>query len=71
VSLEDANALMLGQPQWEAVHARHPQRQIVSGIARELDLDRKTVRTYLRQKSWKPYQRVASMSLLDAPTEAG
>jgi len=66
VSLEDAEAPMLGQQQWEAIHARHAQRHSVAAIARELDLDRKTVRTCLRQTSWQPYQRVASRSLLDA-----
>jgi hypothetical protein len=61
--LEDAEAPMLGQHQWEAVHARHAQSQSVSAIARELDFDRKTVRTCLRQTPWEPYQRVASRSL--------
>jgi len=65
VSMEDAEAPMLGQQQWEAVHVRHAQGQTISAIARELDLDRKTVRTCLRQSSWQPYRRAACGSLLD------
>ena len=34
-SMEDAEAPMLGQQQWEAVHARHAQGQTISAIARE------------------------------------
>jgi hypothetical protein len=53
--MEDAEAPMLGQQQWEAVHVRHAQGQTMSAIARELDLDPKTARTCLRQSSWQPY----------------
>jgi transposase len=35
-------------------------------IARELELDRKTVRGCLLQASWRPYQRPVTGSLLDA-----
>jgi transposase len=39
----------------------------VSGIARELDLDRKTVRTALKRAAWEPYRREApGATLLDA-----
>jgi transposase len=65
VSREDLEAPVLGQQQWEAVHARHARGQNISAIARELDLDRKTVRKCLQQSSWKPYQRAAPDSLLD------
>ena len=64
-SMEDAEAPMLGQQQWEAVHARHAQGQTISAIARELDMDRKTVRTCLRQSSWQPYRRAACGGLLE------
>jgi transposase len=39
----------------------------VSGIARELDLDRKTVRSALKRRSWQPYRRKGSApTLLEA-----
>ncbi|ROZ69466.1 IS21 family transposase [Ramlibacter sp. WS9] len=38
----------------------------IAAIARELDLDRKTVRTCLKQECWRPYRREAAGSLLDA-----
>lgn len=48
LSLEDTEAPVLGQQQWEAVHVRHARGENISAIARELDLDRKTVRNCLR-----------------------
>lgn len=66
VSLEDMEAPVLGQQQWQAVHARRAVGETISAIARGLDLDRKTVRNCLLQSSWKPYQRAAPDSLLDA-----
>ncbi|MBQ0946194.1 IS21 family transposase [Ideonella sp. 4Y16] len=65
MSSEDMEAPVLGQQQWEAVHARHALGESISAIARGLDVDRKTVRNCLRQTSWKPYQRTAESSLLD------
>jgi len=62
----DTEAPVLGQQQWESVHERRARGHSVSAIARELDLDRKTVRTCLQQTSWQPYHRSASVSLLDA-----
>jgi len=62
----DTEEPVLGQQQWEAVHERRSHGQSVSAIARELDLDRKTVRTCLGQSSWQPYSRAAAASLLDA-----
>lgn len=69
MSQEDVEAPVLGQQQWEAVHLRHARGENVSAIARELDLDRKTVRSCLQQSSWKPYQRVMKSSLLDEHRE--
>lgn len=66
VSRVDAEALVLGHKQWEAVHERRARGQTISAIARELDLDRKTVRSCLQQASWQPYQRADAGSLLDA-----
>ena len=56
---------MLGQHQWEAVHERRSRGQSISAIARDLELDRKTVRSCLQQAAWQPYQRSATASLLD------
>ena len=39
----------------------------IRAIARELDLDRKTVRRCLRQSAWRPYQRAAREDTLLAP----
>jgi transposase len=65
VSREDAEAPVLAQQQWEAVQERRARGQSISAIARDLELDRKTVRSCLQQASWQPYRRVAASSLLD------
>ena len=58
---------VVGQEQWEEIRRRGQAGQGVSAIARELGLDRKTVRGCLRRTDWKPYERqVARASLLDA-----
>jgi transposase len=62
----DAEDPLIGQQQWEAVHALSAAGRGVSAIARELDLDRKTVRSCLRQPAWKPYSREVAASQLDA-----
>ena len=69
VSKEDAEAPVLGQQQWEAVRERRARGQSISAISRELDLDRKTVRSCLQQASWQPYRRAEAGSLLDARRE--
>lgn len=66
---QDTEEPVLGQQQWEAVHERHSRGLCISAIARELELDRKTVRTCLRQASWQPYSRTAVESLLDPHRE--
>jgi transposase len=48
---------VIGQQQWTAIHERKIAGQTVSEISRGLDLDRKTVRSALRQESWRPYKR--------------
>lgn len=66
-TMSDTGVGVLGQQQWEAVHARRAAGHSQSRIARELDLDRKTVRSCLRQTTWQPYQRkTAAATLLDA-----
>jgi len=69
VSREDAEAPVLGQKQWEGVHERRAGGQSISAIARELDLDRKTVRSCLRQLAWQPYRRAKAGGLLDEHRE--
>jgi transposase len=64
---EDTEEPVLGLQQWETIHERRSRGQTVSAIARELDLDRKTVRSCVQQAAWQPYQRAAPPgSLLDA-----
>jgi len=65
VSWEDTEAPVLGQQQWEAVQQRRARGQSISAIARELELDRKTVRSCLKQESWQPYRRLPASSVLD------
>ena len=69
VSRQDTEAPVLGQQQWEAVHERRARGQSVSAIARELELDRKTVRTCLRLPAWRPYWRAEAAGQLDAHRE--
>ncbi|MFT3721050.1 IS21 family transposase [Pseudorhodoferax sp.] len=58
---------VVGQEPWQAIRERGAVGQAVSLIAREMGLDRKTVRSCLRREKWKPYSReVARPTLLDA-----
>ncbi len=62
----DAEASLVAQQQWQAIHDRRAAGQSVSAIAREQDIDRKTVRACLQQQAWTPYRReVAAPTLLD------
>ena len=59
--------VVLGMEQWTAVRERRQAGESVSQIARELDIDRKTVRRCLQQEVWRPYARqVQSPTLLEA-----
>ncbi len=69
VFMEDTEAPVLGQQQWESVHERRARGQSISAIARDLELDRKTVRSCLQQASWRPYRREAVGSQLDEHQE--
>jgi transposase len=62
----DTEAPVLGQQQWEEVHSRRSRGQSISAISRELELDRKTVRSCLEQPRWQPYRRSLGTSQLDA-----
>ncbi len=55
---------MVGQDRWEEIHRRAGAGASSRAIARELDVDRKTVRRCLRQPEWKPYQRAARVDTL-------
>jgi transposase len=49
---------MVREDCWREVHRRfHVERQSKSEIARQLDLDRKTVRGILHEAAWQPYTR--------------
>jgi transposase len=49
---------MVNQERWEEIRRRHiEQKQSIAQIARDLDVDRKTVRRCLRQAVWQPYMR--------------
>ena len=58
---------MLGEERWQEVHRRAAAGALIRAIARELDLDRKTVRQCLRQSEWRPYRRAAREDTLLAP----
>ena len=61
---------MVGQDRWEEIHRRAGAGASIRAIARELDVDRKTVRRCLRQTAWKPYERATrSETLLTAHAE--
>ena len=55
---------MVGQDRWEEIRRRAGAGASIRAIARELDVDRKTVRRCLRQTEWKPYERAAPADTL-------
>ena len=55
---------VIAEQQWHAIRDRHSAGMSVSGIARELELDRKTVRTALKRAVWQPYRREAPVATL-------
>ncbi|MFC5769082.1 IS21 family transposase [Thauera sinica] len=63
----DTEGDVIGREQWGAIQARRASGATVSAIAREFDLDRKTVRRCLKQADWRPYGRERhAASVLDA-----
>ena len=61
---------MIGKERWEEIRRLADGGESVSAIARQLDLDRKTVRSWLRKETWAPYRRtVRSEQLLDNHAE--
>ena len=67
VSRRSTEVVVVGQEQWEVIRSRYAAGESVSAIARELGLDRKTVRGCIRREAFKPYSREAARpTLLDA-----
>jgi len=50
---------VVGQERWEQIHRLKAEGMTVSGIARAIGLDRKTVRRCVRQVRWQAYRRPA------------
>jgi transposase len=48
---------MIGKERWDEIQRLRAAGQTVSAIARRLDLDRKTVRTWLKKGMWTAYRR--------------
>lgn len=61
-----AETSVIAEQQWRTIRERRAAGGSVSAIARELDLDRKTVRKALKGQSWQPYRReMPAPTLLD------
>lgn len=63
-SQPDAETAVICQERWEQVVELHAQGQSISAIARLLQLDRKTVRHWLREQQWAPYRRQSPVATL-------
>lgn len=48
---------MVQEERWQEIHRLREEGLSITGIARQLDVDRKTVRRCLRQEAWQAYQR--------------
>lgn len=70
VSNPGTEAEVVGKERWEEIHRLHQAGQGVSAIARQLDLDRKTVRHWLKQPAWAPYRREAKEDTVLSPHRA-
>ena len=56
---------MVGEDRWQEIRRLHHDAHVpIAEIARRLDLDRKTVRSCLRQEAWQPYERPARTDTL-------
>lgn len=57
-SVPKTEEVMVTEERWGEIRRLHDRERVpVSEIARRLELDRKTVRKYLRMPQWTPYQR--------------
>lgn len=62
---------MIRAARWEEIHRLFSvERHSKTAIARDLDLDVKTVRCCLRQPTWRPYHRAPDPDTLLAPYQA-
>jgi transposase len=65
--IPDTEECLVDQQRWEEIHARRGAGVAIAQIAREFELDRKTVRSVLSQRQWHPYRRrIRRSSLMDA-----
>ena len=48
---------MIGKERWDEIQRLRAAGATVSAIARRLDLDRKTVRSWLKKGTWTAYRR--------------
>ena len=69
-SASGAEAEVISKERWEQIGQMAAAGRSISAIARELDLDRKTVRHSLRKQQWAPYRREQTVTLLLAPHQA-
>lgn len=63
--ISDTEDDVIGQTQWQAIRDAKAAGLSVSAIARQMDLDRKTVRSALSRTQWLPYSRASRPSMLD------
>jgi transposase len=62
--------IMVGQERWEQIRRlRLEQGLSVSELARQFEVDRKTVRRCLRQEQWRAYEREPKVDTLLSPHE--
>jgi transposase len=67
----DSEDVMVGQERWEQIRRlRMEQGLTISELARQFDVDRKTVRRCLRQERWQPYEREPRTDTLLSAHEA-
>lgn len=57
VSHPGTEAEVVGKERWEEIQRLHRAGSTISAIARQLDVDRKTVRYWLQRSVWAPYRR--------------
>jgi len=66
----DAGAQVINKERWEQMSEMAMAGQSISAIGRAMDLDRKTVRRWLRERQWAPYRRQPTEATLLAPHQA-
>ncbi|HWQ37063.1 MAG TPA: helix-turn-helix domain-containing protein, partial [Burkholderiales bacterium] len=66
----DTEVAVVGKERWEEIRRLHALGMTISEIARLSELDRKTVRRWLRQQQWQAYRREAAARTLMSPHAA-